>query len=192
MVGSGRTGLRCVGTSVLRIEKSKGNPGGGSRRNRLMAGCWLQHTNVRSFFPSFLCFYGIIPSFPFSNLCRVSSISTYRGVASQLPTPPVLSAWSVRHFSPEFFSCCVTYAETRQTEISGDWRRRTKSLPFLFLSLPRSCSYHEVSPRRLLCGRPRGWRSRRRRRARSMDGWMVGVAPPRASLPPSPALPPSL
>ena len=57
--GRTRTGLRCVGTSVLRIEKSKGNPGGGSRRNRLMAGCWLlQHTNVRSsFVRSFLPFF---------------------------------------------------------------------------------------------------------------------------------------
>ena len=136
-----------------------------------MAGCSVQHTNVRSFFRQFLPFHSPISTaspLSQSQLTEVVVPSSQRRFSKRnWPASSVRSAL--------LLLCCVTYAQTRQTKISGDSRRHTKSLPF-FLSLPRSRSYHKVSRRRLhgRPPRPRGWRSRRRRRRRVGRGWMDG------------------
>ena len=194
MDGSGRTrtGLRCVGTSVLRIEKSKGNPGGGSRRNRLMAGwlaagCCSTRTFLRSLVLSFLSLFlwynslhSILQSLPrllYLNLPRCCF--PRNTVALGVVGPPLQSG--VRLL---LRYVCTNSANRNQRRFEAAHQVTSIliSLPpsFAFVLLSRGITTPTavrppagVEESAAAEGSVDGW----------TDGWMVGVAPPRASLP---------
>ena len=172
--------MRCVGTSVLRIEKSKGNPGGGSRRNRLMAGCWLQHTNVRSFVLSFLSLFlwynsllPILQSLPRLLYLNLPRCCFQRNtVAFGVVGPPLQSG--VRLL---LRYVCTNSANRNQRRFEA-----AHQVTSILISLPPSFVLLSRGITTPTAVRPPAGVEESAAEG-SVDGWMVGVAPPRASLP---------
>ena len=157
-----------------------------------MAGCWLQHTNVRSFVLSFLSLFlwynsllPILQSLPrllYLNLPRCCFPAPNAAGALGVVGPPLQSGvlLLLRYV-------CRNSANRNQRRFEA-----AHQVTSILISLPPSFVLLSRGITTPTAVRPPAGVEESAAAEGSADGWMVGVAPPRASLPPSPALPPSL